>query len=151
MPCTENTYREASNEHLKKAQDLFDSGSYYLSHYLSGLAIECHLHAWRLHSTKEKGFSSRHDLEQLANESKFFDIIPMKRSEEFSIIFTDINKRWRSDQRFDTEKQVLDYLTKVTRNTDITRSSNSGSRWELFSNHLLGRAYQVIKQGEAKW
>lgn len=82
MSSTEETYRTAAREHLERAQDLFSSGSYYLAHYLSGLAVECHLRAWVLTKTRE--FDSRHDLEMLAKKSGIPDIIPGQESELFS-------------------------------------------------------------------
>lgn len=144
MPSTEETYRIAAREHLARAQEQFSDGSYYLTHYLSGLAVECHLRAHLLRKTRE--FDSRHDLELLARESGFYSVVSSERASDFSSIFTKVNKRWRSNHRYYSERQLLDYLTSIKAEFNVR-----GGRWKNLARTLLNCAYEVIKQGELKW
>jgi hypothetical protein len=144
MASTEQTYREAAKEHLSRAYDEFDDGAYYLSHYLSGLAVECYRRAYLRRKTSE--FDSRHDLQMLAKESGFYGIVPQGQALHFSTIFATMNLRWRSNHRYYSERQLLDYLG------DIRAEFNTrGDRWKNLARTVLRGASEVIEQGEAKW
>ncbi|MDO8587381.1 MAG: HEPN domain-containing protein [Armatimonadota bacterium] len=144
MPSTENTYRIAAREHLARAQDQLGSGSYFLAHYLSGLAVECHLRAWLLRRTKK--FDSRHDLEHLARESGFYEVVPSERASDFSAVLTTVNERWRSNHRYYSERQLLNYLTEIK-----AEFKARGERWKNLARTLLNCAYEIVNEGEAKW
>lgn len=144
MSSTEETYRIAAREHLLRAQDQFDNGSYYLAHYLSGLAVECHLRAYLRRKTRE--FNSRHDLERLARESGFYGVVSSERASDFSPVFEQVNLRWRSNHRYYSERQLLDYLNSIRAEFNVR-----GERWKNLARFLLDCAYMVINEGEAKW
>lgn len=144
MSSTEETYRKAAIEHLERAQELFGSGSYYLVHYLSGLAVECHLRAWLRRDSRE--FDARHDIEILAKKSGFYDIVASERVKDFTSFIEIVNKRWRSNQRYYSERQLLYYLDSIRAEFGV-----SGDRWKNMARTMLNCAQQVIKQGEAKW
>ena len=71
---TAESYRAAAREHLERADRLHSSEEFFLAHYVSGLAVECHLRAHLRLLTDE--FDSRHDLEELAKEAEFTSIVP---------------------------------------------------------------------------
>jgi HEPN domain-containing protein len=144
MSSTEETYRNAAKEHLARAQDMFDNESYYLAHYLSGLAVECHLRAYLRRKTKE--FDSRHDLQHLAIESGFYGVVSATRASDFSPIFEKLNLRWRSNHRYYSERQLLAYLTSIKAEFNVR-----GERWKNAARALLDCAHKVINEGEAKW
>ncbi|MCC6442240.1 MAG: HEPN domain-containing protein [Armatimonadetes bacterium] len=144
MPSTEESYRVAAKEHLERAQNLFNTESYYLAHYLGGLAIECHLRAWLRRRTDK--FDSRHDLDRLAKESGFYAVIPYSQNQEFGSTFGTANERWRSNHRYYSERQLLDYMNNIRAEFNV-----SGNRWKNLARTLLNCARKVINQGEAKW
>lgn len=144
MPSTAETYRNAAKEHLLRAQGCFDEKDYFLSHYLFGLAVECHLRAYRKLTSDE--FSSRHDLSDLAEESGFFDIVPDNRAKDFSEKFSTLNLRWRSNHRYYSVRQFLDYMTSIKAEFNV-----KGDREKNLARTVLNLAYDIINQGEAKW
>ena len=144
MPSTAQTYRDAAKEHLLRAQENFDSENYFLAHYLSGLAVECHLRAY-LRSAQTQ-FESRHNLRELAKESRFLIIVPENQAFAFSAKFTLLNLRWRSNHRYYSERQFLDYMTEIRAEFDV-----KGNRWKNLARTVLDLAYDIINQGEAKW
>ncbi len=144
MFCTEETYRAAAKEHLARAQDLFDGRSYYLTHYLSGLAVECHLRGWLLR--RRRDFESRHDLQQLAKESGYYDAVPSGQLGRFSALFVLMNTRWRSNHRYYSERQLLDYLSGIKAEFRVP-----GERWRNLARRVLGHAHEIINQGEQEW
>jgi len=133
-----------AQDHLDRAQDDRERGSYFLAHYLAGLAVECYLRAWLRRVTDE--FDPRHDLERLARAAKFYDIVPAARIDAFSADFGLLNERWRSSHRYFSERQLLDYMT------DIKAEFNKkGDRWRNLCRTALEMAHRIIEQGEAKW
>ncbi len=144
MPSTAQTYRDAAKEHLLRAQESFDDEGYFLAHYLFGLAVECHLRAYLRRITNQ--FDSGHDLRDLAKEARFFDIVPRNQADNFSEKFALLNLRWRSNQRYYSERQFLDYMTDIKAEFNVR-----GQRWQNLARTVLNLDYDVINQGEAKW
>ena len=147
MPATlstAQTYRDAAKEHLRRAQDLFDNADYFLAHYLFGLAVECHLRAYLRRATSV--FDSGHDLRDLAAESGFYDIVPRTQVDEFSRRFSLLNLRWRSNQRYSSERQLWGYMSDIK--ADFGMAGNSSKNQVRTVRNL---AHVIINQGEAKW
>lgn len=107
------------------------------------MAVECHLRAYLRRRTDQ--FDSRHDLRALAKESGFFEIVPQGRVDGFSAKFSTLNLRWRSSQRYYSEREFLDYMMIGA------EFHTRGERWKNLSRTVLNIAYEVINQGEAKW
>lgn len=123
---TADTYRVAALEHLNRAFRLHDSEEYFLAHFVAGLAVECYLRAYLRLLTDE--FNSRHDLRELAKEANFYRIVPRNLEASFSADFETLNLRWRSNHRYYSERQLLDYMN------DIRAEFNqSGNRWKNLS------------------
>ena len=141
---TAESYRAAAREHLERADRLHASEEFFLAHYMSGLAVECHLRAHLRLLTSE--FDARHDLEKLAEEAGFTSIVPQNLEAAFSIKFETLNRRWRSNQRYYTERQFLDYMTTIR-----AEFHQGGNRWKNLSRTILNLAHEIINQGEAKW
>lgn len=141
---TAETYRAAAKEHLGRAFDLHSNGEYFLSHYIAGLAVECHLRAYLRLITDQ--FDARHDLRVLAKEADFYSVVPRSQEQAFSADFETLNLRWRSNHGYFSERQLLDYMTEIR--ADFHQR---GDRWKNLSRTLLNIADKIIRQGEAKW
>ncbi len=147
MPSTEQTYRSAAKEHLERAQSQFEEGSYYLTHYLSGLAVECHLRAWLRRKTADFELYSRHDLRRLANESQFYGVVPAGRVSHFSTVVTTAYQRWKCNHRYYSERQFFEEIARIQ-----TKPEMRGERWkEHVARIMLNCAYEVVNEGEAQW
>ena len=141
---TAETYRMAAKEHLGKAYWLHQNGEYFLAHYLSGLAVECHLRAYLRRLSNE--FDSRHDLRELAKEADFYVLVPQSSENEFYSAFETLNLRWRSHHRYYSERQFLDYMTEIK--ADFKQG---GDRRKNLSRTIYDLANKIIRQGETKW
>ena len=144
MASTAQTYYDAAQENLLRAQENFDREEYFLAHYLFGLAVECHLRAYLRKKTNI--FDSGHDLRELAEESDFYTIVPKDQLTEFSRKFAILNLRWRSNHRYYSERQFLDYMTEIKAGFNLP-----GNRWKNFTRTVQNLAYEIVNQGEAKW
>ncbi len=144
MPSDKKTYWEAAQQHLEKAQKQFDDKSYYLSHYLSGLAVECHFRAW--YRLKTTDFVSSHSLAHWAAISDFRDLIPREMSEELSTALDILNKRWLSNHRFYPERQFYQYMRTVN-----AEKKEMGDRWkEIHRPHCIELRLQNHQNGRSQ-
>lgn len=91
-------------------------------------------------------FDSRHDLNDLAKESGFFDIVPQEQSETFSERFALLNLRWRSNHRYYSESELADYLNELK-----AEHNKKGDTKELRCRTVLNCAFSIITQRETKW
>ena len=105
LASTEHTYRDAAREHLGRAENEFERGDYFLAHYLSGLAVECHLRADLLRNAPE--WAPRHDIRALAKKSGYAQIASAELSSRLSENITVIATRWRSNHRYYSEREFL--------------------------------------------
>ena len=144
MPSTVETYRSAANEHLVRAQMLFEHEEYFLCHYIAGLAVECHLRA--VLRRKKDTFDSRHNIVELAKESGYYDLVPLDELSNYSSYIALVNLRWRSNHRYCSSREFLDYMN------DLRAEYNTkGDRWKNTARTLLNSASQVVALGEAQW
>lgn len=144
MDFTAETYRNASLEHLRRAQTFHAQEQYFLAHYFSGVAVECLLRAYLLRISPE--FDSRHDLYELARSARFFEIVPSELRKEYGTKFTTLNLRWRSNHRYATEKQWRDFLSGLKADFNM-----KGDRAKNNSRTLLNIAYHIVNLGDRNW
>ena len=140
MKSTADSYFSAAAEHLASAYWLDQEGRFHLSHYFSGLSVEC---MWRaLILKRSRQWDARHDLEALASEARFFDLIPAQEHSRYGELFAGLNKRWRRSHRYADEGQIWTYLdeikadfnrkgdTKEIRSKTVLNGAIPLSRWE---------------------
>lgn len=73
MRFTGEEYYRAALERMRQAREIHNSGaSYALAMYVSGLAVECILRAFRWQN--DRLFEGRHDLEDLLKSSELLTI-----------------------------------------------------------------------------
>lgn len=144
MDFTAESYRTAALEHMERAQDFHAERRYFLAHYFAGVAVECLLRAYLLRISPE--FDSRHDLYQLARESRFFDLVPSELQREYGRKFTMLNLRWRSNHRYATEEQWRKYLSGLKADFSM-----KGERAKNNSRTVLNIAYDIVSLGDNKW
>lgn len=138
------SYRTAALEHLSAAEQLHEDERYALSHYLAGLAVECMLRAYLRRNSAE--WYPDHNVDTLASRSRFFEIVPVELRLVYGSKITDINRRWRSNHRFYTGKQLYSYLSEIRADFGV-----KGDRCKQNSRSLLNLAIDIIQMGQAKW
>jgi hypothetical protein len=95
---------------------------------------------------KTNEFEARHDLRLLAKMSGFYQIVPAIRARHFVSIFETVNQRWRSNHRYYSERQLLDFMNAIRAEHNIR-----GERWKNLSRTIYNGAFEIIKQGEELW
>lgn len=142
---TPQSYFEASVEHIKSARILHeDMRQYPLAIYVSGLAVECLLRAFR--ALKSGVFDERHDLRELSRNSDFIDSIPLKRSREYSRYLGVLVTHWHNTHRFRSEMS----MRAMFKRRKLDRGIRGDPLKEL-SRRIYDAAMEIVTLGTQRW
>ena len=147
MKSTANGYFFAAREHLLRADEFFRSEREdrdYLTHYFSGLAVECVLRAYLRKQTDE--FDSSHSLLHLAHRANFYDLVPVKKVEEYATIMAELTRRWNANHRYFSASDVKTHLHDLKADAD-----QKGEQFRNNARYALVQATEIVRLGERKW
>jgi len=158
MRFSAEEYYRAGLERLKQARALHDAGgSYALSMYCSGLAVECLLRGFRW--DKDKSFDGRHDLEDLLKASGLLGVdeertrsrgVPEPEVHETSLslraAINEVKILWSNNLRYVSEVGLRSFLHRIGRLQGIR-----GVPLKKNSKDLLNAASTVMERGTVLW
>jgi len=147
VKSTADNYFETSLEHLARAQELFIGERVdrdYFAHYLSGLAVKCLLRAYLRIQTD--GFESNHSLDYLAHRANFYDLVPVKKVEEYATIMAELTRRWNANHRYFSASDVKIYLHELKAD-----ANQRGDQFRNNARYALVQATEIVRLGERKW
>jgi hypothetical protein len=133
-------YLDASIEQINSATRLHKQRRYPAAIYLTGVAVECLLLAYRTRENPE--FESRHDLISLLRESGMAGFVRMRDRKKLFIMMGDVWSRWKNNYRFASHSR----LTSEFRRLKLDR----GIRGEVLktnSDILIRSAIEIINMG----
>ena len=137
-------YRDAALEHVTATEGLYASGRHALTHYVSGLAVECMLRAYRVRV--EPTFDSRHDLRLLLDASGFEALVPQRHQEQFSESLSVVALQWNNAHRFRSESGVRGYLKQLKLDRGI-----KGDFLKERSRRIRDAAIYIVTLGDNRW
>ena len=158
MKFTGDEYYRSAVDRMRQARGLHDSDtSYALAMYVSGLAVECMLRAFRWR--KDRSFEGRHDLEDLLKSSELLTINE-KRSRNNDISedekrrssralrasMSEVVALWHNNLRYAPESSVRAFLRSKGR-----LHGTKGNAVKKNSADLLSAAQMVIDRGVVLW
>lgn len=135
-------YLAAAQEHRTLANEMHQAGRYVMSHYISGLAVECLLRAYRYRI--DPVFDSRHNLQALYTASGLGDELSTEERGEFAIAMTEVARRWSNTHRFRSEKALRNYL----RRAGLGRT---GKFVKESSRCIVNATLTIVDKGVLKW
>jgi len=148
MRFTGEVYRYAAEERLKEALDLQEQGYYVMAHFLSGLAVECILRAYRFRVTPNPtDFDEKHDLKNLYRRSGFQDLIPHRRREEFEGGLAYVAKVWRNEHRFASATVLRAHLSRIK----LFLKIKHGDILKENGRRMIGFATLLVAGGREIW
>ncbi len=137
-------YFEAAQERLVDARLLYEKQRYALSLYISGLAVESMLRAFR--ALKDPHFDARHDLPKLLGMSDLELIVPVKFRREITEATGTIFTRWKNDLRFVSANRLRRHIKKQKLDRGIR-----GDFLKENSRIVLQAAETVVRIGTRQW
>jgi len=144
MGLRSDSYYTAARERIKEAQFLHENRYYILAMYISGLAVECILRAFRL--LKDPTFDERHDLWRLWRSTELANVRGEFYHEKIQSSMDTVMALWRNDYRFRSEAALRAYLKKIGSDRGIR-----GDFLKFNSKTLYEAAEEVVQFGVNRW
>ncbi len=145
MRITGLAYLEAAIEHLPVALDLHNLRHYVMSHYVSGVTVECLFRAYQV--TKEPSFDARHDLSWLYRSCGISDLIPIEGRERFEAALQVVFSRWSNNLRYFSEARLKLYLKKGP----YCRVKVRGDLLKESSRMIVESSARIVNLGVTRW
>jgi hypothetical protein len=135
-------YFEAARERLTDSAKLHAVGGYVASVYLSGVAVECMLLAYRTRDDPQ--FDARHDLPALMRASGIMEFIKVDERRDFAVHLGTIWTFWKNNLRYVEQSRFEKHLRTLypNRGTELTV-------WA--SKKVYESAHFVITRGVCRW
>ncbi len=137
-------YKSAAEEHVVVASELYDTGKYVLSCYVSGLSVECLLRGYRV--LKDPEFDAKHDLKLLSKASGWLNYLPRHSIKEINEAINNLWIRWENAHRFRSIAEYRRYLHR--------RGLHQGIRGDFVkeqTRQALKGAELIVLNGVASW
>ena len=144
MKITSEHYFKASQDRIKEARKLHNSGNYVGSIYLSSVSAECMFRAYAARNTDD--FDSRHDLTRLLRASGISEIISVSQRRNIGAALGNIWARWKNNYRYASEELIRAELKKLKLDRGI-----KGDWLKYNSMTVLDSALTVLSIGVKKW
>lgn len=135
-------YYSASMERLTDAARLHQAERYVASVYLSGVAVECMLRAYR--SRTDPTFDSRHDLTSLMTSSGIMDFIKDHERRDFACHLGTVWRFWRNSWRYAEHSRFDSHVASL----EPSRKSPF-AKWA--SSEVYDSATYVVSRGKYRW
>jgi hypothetical protein len=144
MGLRSDLYFAAALERIQEARFLNDNGFYALAMYVSGLAVECLLRAFRL--LKDSTFDERHNLWQLWLSTILADVHSGFYDKKIQASLGVVTRLWQNDYRFRSKPELRAHLKKIGQARGI-----KGDFLKFNSKKLLEAATEIVQLGEKRW
>jgi hypothetical protein len=141
---TAKVYRSAAVERAAALQRLYHDGQHVLAIYIAGVAVECMFRAYRARIDPE--FSSRHDLIELAKESRIAEHVPAAMGEKYAADLGVVAWRWSNSHRYRSEAAVRKYFNRAGLDRGI-----KGDALKENARRLVNSAIDLVKLGDRLW
>jgi hypothetical protein len=117
-------YRRASHQKFNAAANAHRAGHYTVSHYLSGVAVECMLRAYRWHI--DPSWDAGHDLISLMKKSNVLSYLRAGEQARVRDNLNEMARRWSVSHRYAPDDRLEAYLgLKLKRTGSLVLLENS--------------------------
>jgi len=144
MRLRSDFYFNAAKNRIQEAHFLHTNGYYGIAMYLSGVAVECMLRAFRL--LNDPTFDERHDLWLLWKSTELANVHSKLYLEKIQAMLSVVVKLWNNDYRFRSETELRAYLKKRGKNRGI-----KGDFLKFNSEEIFRAAAEIIRLGAGLW
>jgi HEPN domain-containing protein len=144
MDFNADIYFAAAQERLADARELYRTRHYGLTHYISGVAVECVLRAYRFRRNPE--FESRHDLYNLYHGSVLKAVLNIDETYKTYAALLAVHSRWANDFRYRSDAALRRHLKRIGADRGI-----KGDFLKENARRIVEAAAEVVKIGGRAW
>ena len=135
-------YRDAAQDRLTDAARLHAADRFVASVYMSGVAVECMLRAYR--AREDDDFDGRHDLTKLMTASGIMSFIRETERREFGAHLATVWSFWRNNLRFAEHSRFESHVR-------LIRPHRKGPAAAWASAEVFQSATYVVTRGVFRW
>jgi HEPN domain-containing protein len=144
MSLSAQGYKAAAEEHVLAARELYELRRYALAFYVSGLAVECMLRAYRVRI--DPVFDARHDLQRLFEDAHFGHGLDEQRLMAAWSGLATVVARWSNDHRYRGEEALRRYLKRAALDRGI-----KGDFLKENARRIISAATELVSIGVQRW
>ena len=137
-------YKASAEENLYAANASRMAGAYSVSHYLSGLSVECILRAYRWRIRQE--WDGRHALVRLYRAAEFDRLIHRSDESAFADHFETVVASWNNEHRFISPAKLISFLNASGFTVNV-----KGDKLKEHSRKIYDAAEAIVELGLRKW
>ena len=137
-------YVEAARERVEDARRLHRTERYPAAIYLSGVAVESLLYAYRL--KEDANFKARHDLPSLLKESGIARFIESNDRRKLGGLLSDLWARWKNNVRYASDSRLRTHFKKLKLDREV-----KGDFLKENSRVALDSALGIVGIGARRW
>jgi len=154
MKLSAEDYMDAALEHLELARRAYqDHREYMVAYYFSGVAVESVLRAYL--SAASGDWYAGHDIYELANRSRFLDLIAPTAWDEWKGRLSEMSTRWRSEHRYCSEHALKRYILSsglhLRKGGDGKTGYVPGNLLKNNALRVLDLAREIVAEGYKRW
>lgn len=139
-----DTYKDAAAEYATILEQLHLESRFVLTHYLSGLAVECMLLAYKFR--RDPHFDPNHRLAVLAKDAGFFDFVSQGSRDELRAALHILVERWDNAHRYRSQSALRTFLAQRALDRRV-----SGDRLKYSSRLMVNAAVWIVAEGNIRW
>lgn len=149
---SEIVYIEACRERMNRAAQLMNDSvpDYVLATYLSGVAVECLFHAYRLRAGTTDG--AKHDLGRQSQLGDFYNGMKREQKEAVTALLDEIVARWQNNYRYRSGESMKGYV--LAKRLYIVGKNNTATRDDVVKHNaemIVDAAIELTDVGLTRW
>ena len=141
---TSQVYRATALERAGALAGLYAARQYGLAVYVAGVAVEAMFRAYRMAISPE--FSSRHDLSELAKESRFAERVPAALQERYAALLGSVAVRWSNNHRYRSEAAMRSFFKRAHLDRKI-----KGDFLKENARIIINASVELVAIGDRAW
>ncbi len=145
-PATEigEAYMKAGVEHLSTLDELYERRHYVIALYLSGLAVECLLRAYRMRI--DAAFDARHNLYAMSKSSGFQNVVPIEYAARYADVLATVASRWSNSLRYKPEGALKRFFKQAGLDRGI-----KGDFIKENVRRAINASIELVSLGQTRW
>ncbi|MES2463639.1 MAG: hypothetical protein V4671_23950 [Armatimonadota bacterium] len=147
----ELVYLAAAQERVTEANLLLlaEPPQHVMASYVSGVAVECLFHAYRIRAGTDD--TAKHDLRLHAELGSFYDGMTRRQREAVAALISEIVSRWQNNHRYRSWEALREFVLKHKLHVTQGRSTTREDVVQYNSEQLVNAATEIISIGVLRW
>lgn len=156
MRSTESGFNElvyliAAQERATEANLLLQvqPPQYVLASYVSGVAVECLLHAYRIRAGVDD--RAKHDLRIHAELGEFYAKMTRTQREAIAYLLGEVVTRWQNNHRYRSREALRQFILKHRLHITQGQSTTTKDVVQYNAEQLVNAATEIVNVGVLRW